>query len=471
MSKNKEASNQKKWYKKIPNAYVLLMIIIVLVTILTYIIPAGEFAREEMSNGRIGVIAGSFEFVEQSPVGIISMFRAIPEGMVAAASIVFIVFFAGALFNTIESTGALENGIGVLVKKLKRKENAGTKMIWIMTFVFGILGAVVGFENNIAIVPIGVMIAIAMGYDNLVGSGIAIASIGLGFATSPINPYTVGVSHAIADLPIFSGFLLRGAFMLVSLAILAHHTNRYANKVEKDKSNSLAKGLDTSDLELEQEIEEYKLTSTHKAVIGVLVLIIATIIFGTLQFSWYITEITTVFLIGAIIVGIVARYNPDKIIDVMIEGASKLTSGALIIGVARGISVVLEKGKIADTIIHSLSVPLEDLPSLISGILMSLSHCVINFFIPSGSGQAMATMPIMIPLSDLVGISRQTAVLAFQIGDGVMNLIVPTLGGLLAMLALARVPFDRWFKFIYPMVIKVILIGWLFITIATLIGY
>lgn len=464
-------NQKKKWYQKIPNAYVLLLLIIILATIMTYIIPAGQYSRKEMSNGRIGVVPGSFEYIEQTPVGIVDMFRAIPEGMVAAASIVFIVFFAGALFKVIESTGALENGIGVIVRKLQNKSSAGTKMIWIMTFIYGILGAIVGFENNIALVPIGILIALAMNYDLVVGTGIAIAGIGLGFATSPINPYTVGVSHAIAGLPIFSGFGLRSLFLLSSLAILAHHTTKYAKKITENKENSLVTDISTEGLELTKDLQEYKLTGTHKAVIAVLIGIIVVIVFGTLKFHWYITEITTVFLIGAIIAGIVAGYNSDKLLKTMVKGASELTGGALIIGVARGISVVLDKGNIGDTIIHALAAPLQNVPSLASGLLMSVAHSIINFFIPSGSGQAMATMPIMVPLSDLVGITRQTAVLAFQIGDGIMNLVVPTLGGLLAMLAIARVPFDRWFKFIYPMVLKVLLVGWIFTTIAVMIGY
>lgn len=465
-----EARSQKKWYQKIPNAYVILFIILIFVTILTYFIPAGEFAREEV-NGRMVVIPDSFEFVEQSPVGLLGLLQAIPEGMISGANIIFIVFFAGALFNTIESTGALENGLGVIVQKLQGTSNAGTKMIWIMTFVFGALGAVVGFENNIALVPIGVMIALAMGYDLIVGSGIAIGGIGLGFATSPINPYTVGVSHSIAELPMFSGFGLRFIFMIASLVVLAHHTTSYASKVKSGNKKSLVANVNTDDLELSKNINEYKLNSTHKAVILILFGIIATIIYGTLQHEWYIIEISTVFMIGAILTGFVAKYNSDKIVEKMIEGASRLTSGALIIGVARGLTVILENGRIGDTITYALSSPLEQFPPLISGWFMTISHSIINFFIPGGSGQAMATMPIMVPLSDIVGLTRQTAVLAFQIGDGVMNLIVPTLGGLLAMLALARVPFEKWFKFILPMVLKVLVVGWIFITIATLIGY
>lgn len=143
----------------------------------------------------------------------------------------------------------------------------------------------------------------------------------------------------------------------------------------------------------------------------------------------------------------------------------------LIIGVAQGISVVLEQGNIADTILYTVASPLEELPALASGMLMGLVHGVVNFFIPFGSGQAMATMPIMVLLSDMVGITRQTAVLAFQIGDGIMNLIIPTLGSLLAMLALARIPFDKWFRFVFPMVVKITLIGWVFTIYAVLTGW
>lgn len=467
-----DQTKEKKWYQKLPDAYVLLFMIIIVVTVLTYIVPAGEFQRDvDPATGRVGVVAGSYERVDPSPVGILEMFMAIPQGMVAAVSVSFIVFFAGALFYTIETTGALESGLAVLIRRLGSRPNAGIAMIWVVTFAFGLLGAVVGFENNIAIVPIGVMVAIALGYDNMVGAGVAVAAIGLGFATSPINPYTVGVSHAIADLPVFSGFGLRGLYMLVSLAVLAHHTARYAKRVQNNQIPSLTADIDYSDLAMEKDLDTYQLTGTHKIVILVLVALIGVIIFGTLQYAWYLAEITTVFLVGAIVIGLVARYDANKIARTMVTGAGKLVSGALIIGVARGIQVVMENGKIGDTIIHALAAPLENVGPLLSGILMSISHSVINFFIPSGSGQAMATMPIMIPLSDLVGISRQTAILAFQLGDGVMNLVIPTLGGLLAMIALARVPFDRWFKFIYPLVLKVIAVGWIFIFIAVIIGY
>ena len=329
----------------------------------------------------------------------------------------------------------------------------------------------VGFENNIALIPIGVILGLAMGFDLMTGAGMTIGGIGLGFATSPINVYTVGVSHGIAELPVFSGFWLRSAFMLACMAVLAHHISKYAAKVKNDPEKSLVKGVDTSDMRLSKSVEEYELTGTHKAVLTVLLGIILVIVWGTLQHAWYIAEISTVFLLGTIIAGIIARYKADKILNTMLEGAADLTKGALIIGVAMGISIVLSQGNIQDTIAFNLATPLENFPPLISGMLMALVHGVINFFLPSGSGQAMATMPIMVPISDLVGITRQTAVLAFQIGDGIMNLMIPTLGGLLAMLALARIPFEKWFKFVFPLMVKVVLVGWVFTAIAVFINW
>lgn len=471
MIKNESKKNaNKKWYRKMPHSYILLFMIIILVTVLTYVIPAGEFGREEV-NGRLVVVANSFSYTEQNPVGLFDMFQAIPAGMVAAANIVFIVFFASAFFKVIDSTGALENGIGVGVRKIRSKETSSTVLIWVVTFVFGLLGAVVGFENNIAIVPIGILVSLALGYDLMVGAAMTIGGIGLGFATSPINPYTVGVAHEIAELPVFSGFGLRTLYCLSSMAVLAFSISKYAKKIEANPSSSLVADVDTKGLNLSKNMEDYSMTGTHKAVIAVLLGTIGIIIFGTLKYKWYLQEITTVFFIGSIVVGIVSKMNPNDFVKIMIQGASEVTSGALIVGVARAISIILSSGNISDTIIYSLSMPLQNLPTMVSAVLMSLVHGIINFVIPSGSGQAMATMPIMIPLGDLLNMTRQTATLAFQIGDGITNLLYPTLGGLMAMLAVSRVPFDRWFKFIFPVVLKVTVAGWIYTIIGVAINW
>ncbi len=436
--------------------------------IMTYIVPAGEFDRAEVG-GRMGVVAGTYHRVEQAPVGLFDLFTALPIGMVKAASIIFITLISGALFGLLNATGALENAVGLAVRRIG--VDRGTRLVWLMTFVFGFLGATVGFENNIALVPIAILVALALGGDLMVGAGMAVAGIGVGFATSPINPYTVGVGHVIANLPIFSGALLRTGFCLASLALVADHTCRYLSRIKKDRSASLVAGIDTEGLSLRRPLEEYSLNGRDRLVLASFLLGMGIILFGVFQWKWYITEISAVFIIMAVVAGYLAGMTSDAIIAKMVRGAGDIAGGALIIGVARGIQVILDDGRIGDTIVQTLASPLSGLPVTLSAILMTVVHSVINFFIPSGSGQAMATLPIMIPLSDLIGMTRQTAILAFQVGDGVMNLLVPTLGGLLAMIALARVPFDRWFRFAFPLVLKILVVSWGFLALAVAVNW
>ncbi len=458
----------KRWYERIPNPFVLLFLIIIAVGLLTYIIPAGEFERVNVG-GRMGVVAGTYHSVEQSPVGFFDLFKALPIGMVKSASIIFITLISGALFGLLNSTGALENAVGLVVRKIGI--NKRNRLIWLITFIFGFMGATVGFENNIALVPIAVLVALALGGDLMVGAGMAVAGIGIGFATSPINPYTVGVGDVIANLPMFSGALLRTGFCIASLAIVAHHTCRYLARIDKDPSRSLVTGIGTEGLALRRPLEEYSLSGRDKVVLASFLIGMATILFGVFTWGWYITEISAVFIVMAVAAGILAGMTSDEIVAKMVKGASDIVGGALIIGVARGIQVILDDGRIGDTIVQALAAPLADLPVTLSAILMTVVHSVINFFIPSGSGQAMATLPIMIPLSDLIGMTRQTAIMAFQVGDGVMNLLVPTLGGLLAMIALARVPFDRWFRFAFPLAMKILVTSWFFLAFAVFINW
>ena len=458
----------KRWYERIPNPYILLFLIIVMAGIMTYIVPAGEFDRAEVG-GRMGVVAGTYHRVEQAPVGLFDLFTALPIGMVKAASIIFITLISGALFGLLNATGALENAVGLAVRRIG--VHRGTRLVWLMTFVFGFLGATVGFENNIALVPIAILVALALGGDLMVGAGMAVAGIGVGFATSPINPYTVGVGHVIANLPIFSGALLRTGVCLASLALVADHTSRDLARIKKDRSASLVAGIDTEGLSLRRPLEEYSLGGRDRLVLASFLLGMGIILFGVFRWKWYITEISAVFIIMAVVAGYLAGMTSDAIIARMVRGAGDIAGGALIIGVARGIQVILDDGRIGDTIVQALASPLSGLPVTLSAILMTLVHSVINFFIPSGSGQAMATLPIMIPLSDLIGMTRQTAILAFQVGDGVMNLLVPTLGGLLAMIALARVPFDRWFRFAFPLVLKILVVSWVFLALAVTVNW
>ena len=469
-----QETNQPKWYRKIPSAFVILFLILCFVSLLTYVIPSGTFQRT-LVNGRNVVVAGSFAFLDKTPkmtVGVWDLFKAIPVGMIAAAPIMVIVLLAGGMFKILERTKAVENAIGIIIRKVGVTKQSKQWMLVVLTFIFALFGAVVGYENVIAFVPLGIMVAIGMGYDLMVGAAIVIGGVSIGFGTSPINPYTVGVAHSIAELPIFSGMGPRGLFGIVCTLILIHHIWLYMKKIEKNPELSLVKGISTEGLSIDTEkISEYQLDGRGKIVLALFVSFIMVIVYGVLKYNWYLTELSALFVVYGLLFGLVARFSADKIADTFMQGASDIAGGAVIVGFARSISVLLDQGKIGDTIINSLAAPLVNLPPALSAVAMSLVQGIINFFVPSGSGQAMATMPIMIPLSDLIGVNRQIAVQAFQMGDCFLNLIIPTAGGLLAMLALARVPFDKWVQFILPVVIKGMIAGWIFLVLATYLNW
>lgn len=458
------APAKKHWYEKLPHPYILLFGLIFLVAVLTYIIPPGVYDRVVV-NGKTVVDPNSYHAVASSPVTLMQFLTSIPRGLQNSAVVTFIVFIAGAMFGVLQSTGAVENGVGTAIKVIGTKNYK--KLIWVVMLIFGFLGATVGFENLIAITPIAVVVALALGGDVMVGAGMAIAGLGVGFATSPINPYTVGTAHTVAQLPIYSGLAYRSVYCIGAIILCGFHVVKYMDKVLKDPSKSLVTDVDTTGLALTKPIDEYSLTGRDKGVIAVFVIGMAICIFGVLNYGWYLTQMSGVFIAIGVIAAFVAGMSPNKMVATMIEGAASVAGGAFAVGIAYGIQVVMKDGNITDAIIHALVSPLQGMSLYASSILMSIAHAIINFLIPSGSGQALATMPIMIPVSDLIGMTRQISVMAFQIGDGITNLLYPTLGGLLAMLALTRVPFDRWFRFAFPLVLKIIVYGWILTIIAT----
>lgn len=461
----KDMNRMLRW---IPDPLALIFYILLFTWLLTWIVPAGSFERAEIG-GRMMVLANTYHQVEGGRLSILDAFFAIPKGMVASASVIFIAFIAGGLFHILSATQMLENAVGSMVGKLGQER--GTLLVWISTFAFGLLGIAVGYENNIALVPIAVLLGLAIGGDVMVGLGIAIGGIGFGFATSPINPYTVGVSHQIAQLEIFSGAVVRSVFALIILATVAHHNARYLVKIRRNPQASLSLGVSTAGLTLAKPIKDYRMGGKDWTILGIFLAGLALMLFGVFQYKWYINEIAGIFLLIAVLSGLVVGMRPNEIAQKFGEGAAAVSKGALLIGFARGIQVLLEQGAIGDTIINSLASGLNDFPVTVSTILMSIVHGIINFFIPSGSGQAVATMPIMIPLSDLIGMTRQVAVSAFQVGDGFTNMISPTSGGTLAMLALVGMPYDRWVKFFFPLLLKAYLLAWVFLALVANIGW
>ncbi|MBE9490984.1 MAG: YfcC family protein [Bacteroidetes bacterium] len=468
LKNNKNLPKSNQWFNRIPHAVTMLFGIIILVAILTYILPAGSYERI-IVDGRKVVVPGSYKIIPSTPIGILDMFKAIPLGFKTAVEIIFIVLAGAIMFGFMEKSKAIENSVGTLVKNLGLKNK--NLIIIIMTFIYGFLGVAVGYENNIAMVPIAAVLSLALGGDLILAAGISVGAMTIGFGLSPINPYTVGTGHKIAELPMFSGALLRSILCLTALSIMAYYNVRYFKKITRNPEKSLGIGLDESGLSLSKPIQDYTIKPNNWMVISIFLIGLIVILYGVFNLHWYINELSAIFLMVALLCGIVSKMGATAMSETVLKAVSVAAPGAFMVGYATSIKVLMEMGNIGDTISYSLALMLKDLPLYVSAISMSVSQTVINFFIPSGSGQALATLPVMLPLGETLGLTKQITILAFQIGDGLSNLINPTLGGLIAMLSMCRVPIDRWVRFIFPVLIVILCLSFIALIVAVATGY
>lgn len=451
-----------------PHPIVMLFAIIVLTALLSHIIPAGNFARE-LVDGRQRVIPNSYEAIEQTPLSFLDTFLAIPGGFASAISIIFVVLSSGIMFGVLERSGMIENAVGTFMKHLGVERRY--LVVILMTFIFGMLGVFVGYENNIALIPIAAITSLAIGGDLMLAAAISVGGVTVGFGLSPVNPYTVGTGHTIAEMPMYSGWLIRAILCLSALSILAYFNIRYFKRIIKHPEKSLSIGIDTKGFELSKPIESYRMTTNNWLIMAIFIGGMAGMLFGVFQYDWYIDEISAVFLMISIAAGIASGMSGRAISETALKSVSVVAPGAFMVGFATSIKVAMEMGNISDSIAYYLSQGLSQLPLYASAVAMSGAQSVINFFIPSGSGQALATLPIMIPVGDVLGLTRQTTILAYQIGDGVTNLFNPTLGGLIAMLAMCRIPFDKWLKFILPVVGVLLVVAWVVLLITVSINW
>jgi uncharacterized ion transporter superfamily protein YfcC len=463
-------ATQKGFIAKFPHALVLLFIVIVIAAIMSYVIPAGQFERVVV-DGRTTVNPESFNYIERSPVGFFDIFRAIPQGLMGAGAIVFLILLVGGAVEVINDTGALKSGISSMVTRIGEK-NRVFGLIALM-FVLAVIGGWLGWiEAAIPFIPLTIAIVLALGYDSMTAVGVTVLGCILGFAAGPTNMYTVGVAHGIAELPMFSGLSYRIIIWLFFVALGMHRVVSYAKMVDKYPERSLTNDVDVSDLKF--DISGFKtedFTARHKAILLTLALSLVIVVYGMMKLGWGILDMAALFIITGAVTALVGQIPFNKMAEIFVRGASKVLIGGMIVGVARGIQWTLAEGKIIDTIIYHLSQILVGLPTYLTAIGMFFVQMIINFFIPSGSGQATAVMPIMIPLADLVGVTRQTATLAFQLGDGFSNIIFFSYGTLMFFLSLGRVPYDKWIRFVWPVIWKGILLSVIFVFIASQINY
>ena len=458
----------KKFKFKTPHTYALLLMVIIFAWIMTYVIPAGEYAREKKS-GQTVVVSGSYHEVANQHLSFLDIFRAVPEGLVSGGEIVFYVFLVGGAFGIVHQTGAFENGVNKAMRTLGK---ANFLMIPLTMTAFSILGFSIGLsEETIIFVPIGVLIARTLGYDALTGAAVVILGAGSGFMGGMLNPFTVGVAQKVAELPLFSGWGLRTIIYVFILTAAITTVMFYGQKVKKNKSKSIVYELEKEEGQLNTEIEYQHFSKRQAFSLALILGAILFNVFGIFKYDWTFTQMSANFLLAGIVAGLVAGLGFNGTFDALVKGMQDILYGALVVGIAKGIVVLLENGKIIDTIVHGMTTLLSDVPASLVIMVMFVLQFILNFFIPSGSGQALTTMPLMIPISDLLHINRQITVLAFQYGDAISNILFPTSTTLMGALAVARISYTQWLKFAWKLIVVWIIICATAMSIALMIGY
>jgi len=454
---------------KVPHVYAILFSLVIVAVVGSYLLPAGQFDRiQDTVTHKTIVVPGSFKEVDPTPVSFFGTFIAVQKGMVDAGSVVFFVFLVYASFFVVMQTHALHAFIGWLLRVMEGKE---IMVIPVFMYLFALGGSIFGmFEETFGFIPLFVGLAIAMGYDAIVGMSMVSFGVAMGFAAAFMNPFTVGLAQKFAELPLFSamGFRMASWVVMVTMAVL--WTMRYARKIKADPTKSLLYGVDMGSLAFNRdELLGTTFTGRDKLVLGYVVFIIGLLVWGVIKKGWYFNEIAGLFLIMGVFAGFMSGMSPSQLARCYADGLKDITVGALVIGLSRGILIVMREGNIIDTVIYGLAQPLSLFPKWVAAEGMLVIQTLINFFIPSGSGQAATTMPIMAPLSDLLGITRQTAVLAFQYGDGFSNILWPTT--LLPVICgIARVPIEKWWRYFVPFFLLLFPVQMIFMAIATAIN-
>ena len=453
----------KKMKFKFPHVFALMFIITIFMAILTWIVPAGEFTR--IKQGAITkVVAGSYHLVKANPQGFWQVFESVAKGWQQSAVMIFMVFFVGAAITTLEQTGAIRVGLAKVVKGLKGKE---LYAVGIVMTIMSIGGATGVFANPVvALMPIGLMLSKALGYDEVVGFGMIYLGSYAGFNVGWGNVFTVGIAHSIAELPMFSGMEVRVLFHIVNLAMTFAFMAMYIKKIKQDPTQSLT--YDPNKVKAAEDTAhdaDEKLTMRQIICLLIAFVSFAAIIYGSIKLNWGIQHYSVVFIMMAVFSGLVGGLGVTGTANAFVKGCGTMVYAGFVIGMARAISVVMTDGKIIDTIVNWLAMPIAQAGPVLGANLMLAANIIINFFIPSGSGQAVTVMPIMVPLADLTGITRQVATQAFQFGDGFTNCIIPTAGVVMGCLGIANISYEKYVGWFWPFLVAQLGLAFVAITI------
>ncbi len=488
-----EEAEPRKSRFTLPSAYTILFALIVLMAIATWIIPAGQYALDEEGSP----IPGTYQEVESSPSRIIVDSLEAPingmYGIEDPATGNVDVFNSGDLFGAIDvalfilviggfigitmKTGAIQAGIAMLVNRLGGRERW---MIPILMTVFAVGGTTFGMaEESLAFYVLVITVMIAAGYDALVGALVILLGAGIGVLGSTVNPFATGIASGFADVPISDGLGLRLVILVVGLAAGIWFVLRYADRVKRDPSKSLVYDMKEDNERhfsaAATDTGEVVLTGQHKAVLGLFGAAFAVMVYGVIPWEdlniglptlwWWFPEMTASFLLFAILIGVVARMKEGELTSTFVDGARDLLGVALIIGIARGITVVMNNGQITDTVLYWCENALGDVGEAAFAVVMYLLFLPLSFLIPSTSGLATVSMPIMAPLAEFTGVNPSLVVTAYQSASGLINLVTPTSAVVMGGLAIARVPYGRYLRFVWPLLL---ILGVLTVIVLTL---
>ena len=453
-----------------PNTYVIIILMMIVAGLFTWIIPSGEFERvkDEVSKQSI-IIPGTFKYIENNPISFLQIPVYIMKGLAKASDIVFLVIIVGGAFNIIIETGMFQSFAGRLTKVFSNKE---VLIIPAFSTIFALACTTMGVNTFIGFAPIAVIIARSIGYDAIVGVSMVALGGAIGFSTGTFNPFTTGVAQSIAGLPIFSGVGYRFICLVVFLIVTNIYIIWYAKKIKANPEASVVYEMEQENKKVEvSEKQHDKIEGRHYLVLLIVIACFVLLVYGSQNWKWKLQENAAMFLWMGVLSGLAYGFGPSKIAEEFTKGAKKLVYGALMIGMANGISLILADGKILDTTVQYLGGLLVVLPSHAQAAGMFLMQLLINGLITSGSGQAAATMPIMLPVADIIGMTKQTAVLAFNFGDGLSNYILPTSSALMGFIAMVGISYSNWMKFMWKLFLIWTVVGAVLVIVANSINY
>lgn len=447
---------------KFPSAYTILFALIAFVALLTWIVPAGQYDRVMDENlGKEVPVTGTYQQVENNPQGIVDIFLAPIDGLydhntyeAAAIDVSLFILVIGGFLGLVTKTGAIDAGIERVTARLEGREEW---MIPILMALFAAGGTIYGMaEESLPFYTLLVPVMIAARFDPVVAAATVLLGAGIGTLGSTINPFATVIAANAAGIPFTDGIMLRGAILVIGWFICVAYVMRYAKMVQADQSKSIVydkyeenKAFFLGDKDAQGSLE---FTTTRKVILAVFAAAFGVMIYGVAVAGWWMAEISAMFIAASIIVGLIARMSEEDLTSSFIDGARDLLGVALIIGIARGIVVIMDRGMITDTILFAAENAVTGLSSIMFINVMYWLEILLSFLVPSSSGLAVLTMPIMAPLADFAGVSRDLVVTAYQSASGIVNLVTPTSAVVMGGLAIAKVPYVRWLKWVMPLV-------------------